>query len=386
MAYFANEILNPKYNSQQKKENIVAHLRDELQDLQHKENEYKEQVSKHREIELKADVLKDEKAGLEDKKRHILKENERFLNGLQGRLESVIKITDSKENEYQKLLVDKKNIDNQIEQRTKQNESLRKDIEKLKQSSNLSSERFNELKTNITKKEKENDDVNRKIDELDYQHKSSQKELSLAQEDTIMLEKEINELEDKIKEATKEKDTAKQEYDSNKLKINENNQMIGSLESQIVNLEKELRHTRNLNDKYDKDIGSYEKTYVNQSKKNDDLDKELEQNEKELHLKTGELDDLEREISKMQNGYTIVDDENKNLEKEIDHYKESVRGLSLQNDELMLELDKIIGQDESIKNIINRKSRLDHQIEKAETQIIKNQFREDLCETSNPSI
>jgi len=78
-----------------------------------------------------------------------------------------------------------------------------------------------------------------------------------------------------------------------------------------------------------------------------------------LKEKSMECEDIKRELRKTQNLFGQVDDDNRLLEIDIEKYKEAIRALSLQNDELVNELDKITEQDESIRYILNRKSRID---------------------------
>jgi len=72
--------------------------------------------------------------------------------------------------------------------------------------------------------------------------------------------------------------------------------------------------------------------------------------------------------------YNEVKEDNGQLEYDIEKYKENVRALSAQNEELVIELEKISEQDEHVRHILNRKSRIEGLIVKAESQVSRNQI------------
>lgn len=69
-----------------------------------------------------------------------------------------------------------------------------------------------------------------------------------------------------------------------------------------------------------------------------------------------------------------VENDNDFLQADIEKYKEMVRALSAQNQELIDELDKISEQDESARALLNRRTRIQHLITKAEQTVSKNQL------------
>jgi chromosome segregation ATPase len=85
-----------------------------------------------------------------------------------------------------------------------------------------------------------------------------------------------------------------------------------------------------------------------------------------------DVEDIRRELEKITAMYTEVSDDNNQLELDIEKYKENVRALSAQNEELIIELDKISEQDENVRYILNRKGRIESLIAKAEAQIARN--------------
>jgi len=124
-------------------------------------------------------------------------------------------------------------------------------------------------------------------------------------------------------------------------------------------LERDVRHVRNYNSKYEREIEEENSAYQNQVRKNNSLMGDIDKLEALLKEKSMECEDIKRELRKTQNLFGQVDDDNRLLEIDIEKYKEAIRALSLQNDELVNELDKITEQDESIRYILNRKSRID---------------------------
>lgn len=79
-------------------------------------------------------------------------------------------------------------------------------------------------------------------------------------------------------------------------------------------------------------------------------------------------------MERIQASYDEVEEDNDLLFSDIERYKEMVRALSNQNQELIDELDRISEQDENARSILNRRSRIDALIAKAEATVSKNQI------------
>jgi len=79
-------------------------------------------------------------------------------------------------------------------------------------------------------------------------------------------------------------------------------------------------------------------------------------------------------LERIQASYDEVEEDNDLLFSDIERYKEMVRALSNQNQELIDELDRISEQDENARSILNRRSRIDALIAKAEATVSKNQI------------
>ena len=67
--------------------------------------------------------------------------------------------------------------------------------------------------------------------------------------------------------------------------------------------------------------------------------------------------------------YEEVNEDNGQLELDIEKFKEKVRSLSVQNDDLISELEKISEQDENCRFILNRRGKIESLIAKAESQV-----------------
>jgi chromosome segregation ATPase len=120
-----------------------------------------------------------------------------------------------------------------------------------------------------------------------------------------------------------------------------------------------------------------------EAERNGDLDTEVNRLEQIFQESQSQFEDLKNELRKNQNMYLSVDEDNKLLEIDIEKYKEAIRSLSVQNDELLYELEKITEQDESVRYILNRKGRIETLIEKAEEQVERNQIKEDVVRVTH---
>jgi hypothetical protein len=89
-----------------------------------------------------------------------------------------------------------------------------------------------------------------------------------------------------------------------------------------------------------------------------------------------QFEDVRAKSRTTQNLYSQATDDNRMLEIDIEKLKEMVRNLSNANDELIGEMDKIMEQDEGIRYILNRKTRIDSVIVNTRRVVERNQVRE----------
>jgi hypothetical protein len=85
-------------------EYIIQNLRLELQSLQGQESEYQNFMQHQKELESKAEILRDEKYDLERLRRDNLSKNEKLVNGMKSRLGVTVKMTEDREKELQELV------------------------------------------------------------------------------------------------------------------------------------------------------------------------------------------------------------------------------------------------------------------------------------------
>jgi SMC interacting uncharacterized protein involved in chromosome segregation len=84
------------------------------------------------------------------------------------------------------------------------------------------------------------------------------------------------------------------------------------------------------------------------------------------------VEELRREAEKLQNIFSELQEDNECLERDVEKYKDTVKSLSGQNEDLVFELEKITEKEEEARFILNRKSRIEALISKAEAQVTKN--------------
>jgi chromosome segregation ATPase len=196
-------------------------------------------------------------------------------------------------------------------------------------------------------------------------------------------EAQIDSMRVKKNESDKERVYLCAERDDAKARLAELNRLINQVESQILALERNIKHVRNYNNKYDSELDEENRNYHEEAERNGDLDAEVNRLEQIFQESQSQFEDLKNELRKNQNMYLSVDEDNKLLEIDIEKYKEAIRSLSVQNDELLYELEKITEQDESVRYILNRKSRIETLIEKAEEQVERNQIKEDVVRVTH---
>lgn len=356
------------------KDLIIAQLRDEIRELQHRECEYHEALTRLRELEIKMDTLQEEKANLERKRRDSKEETDFAINETRENFDRTKRLTADRELELSKLQNEKARIEEELDSKRISSSKMLKDMEDLKYSNSRNAMTFSDLRKNCKRKEDENCDQQQRIDGLSNDLVVSSSENTRVESDIQKIDSEVLVLRNDGNEGENEKNYLKREVDDQKLNITDVNRQINSQEGHVAALDRDIRHIRSLNQKYEREIEAESNAYQSQHRKNTELTHDIEHVEVNLKDSTLEVEDTKRELRKTQNLYQQVGDDNRLLEIDIEKYKEAIRALSLQNDELVVELDKITEQDESIRYILNRKTRIDNLIIKAEKQVERNQM------------
>jgi len=318
------------------------------------------------------EILLEEKLALERRRQELNMEIESAIRDLKSEFDKTKNQVSQREKELADLQNERRRVEEELEQKRLATSKLMKDIEEIKYRNHKFNINLSDLKKSCKRKVEESQDMQERIEGVQNELGGLNSDNNQLENMVMVTEDEVNITKSKKGDGDKERNFLTRERDEETLKLSEINRSINSVEGQIMALERDL-----YNSKYDKEIHDESLLYQNDLNKNSQSMEDIERIEILLKQRLNELEDIKRELKKTQNLYQQVDDDNRFLEIDIEKYREAIRNLTLQNDELVNELDKITEQDESIRYILNRKSRISTLIHKAETNVERSQIKQE---------
>lgn len=224
--------------------------------------------------------------------------------------------------------------------------------------------------------DEENVDLQSKDDKMARNLDKITEDNGYYEQETSALESETITVRRQTCDGTRERNILCQDRDDASLKLAELHRQVNSTQGQVISMEKDLRHVVNFYKQYEGEIEQESTNYSMQLRKNGTVKENVSKMEALLRDQLSVCDSLDREVKLTYESFVGLNDDNCLLEDDLEKYKEIIRVLGKQNDELMTELDKITEQDESVRFILDRKSRIDGLIEKAEVQCERNTIRQ----------
>lgn len=140
---------------------------------------------------------------------------------------------------------------------------------------------------------------------------------------------------------------------------------ISNAQNELTNLQKDIAEIGALAEKYKSEALHYYKGGQAENMRNNDLQKTLNQADNTLRLRVNQVDEGNKEVAGLAGENDKLGKLNGGLRENIEYCLKHLENLSLLNSDLVVNLEKYSEEDDVVRNLIDRKTR----VMKARTRI-----------------
>ena len=342
------------------KDEKISELLSKLESLKKVSKDYDSLNSQYKELLNNFDLMKEAKLRLEYEIHQRESEYNRRISDLKAENETMKSALNDKMTNSQKIFSENDTIEKEIELKNKEIENLRERLNVLLNQYDINTKNRNNLfdftqnmqtniltqKEQICKLKEDNVYLNKVVQE-------NEKFLKLGENDIHNLSKQLNENNYDLQNLNKKVIFHEKSLNNLQNQLNSNNNVNFGLQNKIKNMQEELIKERNVNAELNNEI-IIERNLLNDiANENERLKNILSQKEMQINQFNKENENLKL-INAQYNKY-------KNVNKiRNDNLKNQVSKLEYQNNTLIKEIDNIMDEDRRMKEIINRKERINY--------------------------
>ena len=342
------------------KDEKISELLSKLESLKKVSKDYDSLNSQYKELLNNFDLMKEAKLRLEYEIHQRESEYNRRISDLKAENETMKSALNDKMTNSQKIFSENDTIEKEIELKNKEIENLRERLNVLLNQYDINTKNRNNLfdftqnmqtniltqKEQICKLKEDNVYLNKVVQE-------NEKYLKLGENDIHNLSKQLNENNYDLQNLNKKVILHEKSLNNLQNQLNSNNNINFGLQNNIKDIQKELIKERNVNAELNNEI-ILERNLLNDiANENERLKNILSQKDTQINQFNKENENLKL-INAQYNKY-------KNVNKiRNDNLKNQVSKLEYQNNTLIKEIDNIMDEDRRMKEIINRKERINY--------------------------
>ena len=342
------------------KDEKISELLSKLESLKKVSKDYDSLNSQYKELLNNFDLMKEAKLRLEYEIHQRESEYNRRISDLKAENETMKSALNDKMTNSQKIFSENDTIEKEIELKNKELENLRERLNVLLNQYDINTKNRNNLfdftqnmqtniltqKEQICKLKEDNVYLNKVVQE-------NEKFLKLGENDIHNLSKQLNENNYDLQNLNKKLILHEKSLNNLQNQLNSNNNINFGLQNNIKDIQKELIKERNVNAELNNEI-ILERNLLNDiANENEKLKNILSRKEMQINQFNKENENLKL-INAQYHKY-------KNINKiRNDNLKEQVSKLENQNNILMNEIDNILKEDRRMKEIINRRERINY--------------------------
>ena len=342
------------------KDEKISELLSKLESLKKVSKDYDSLNSQYKELLNNFDLMKEAKLRLEYEIHQRESEYNRRISDLKAENETMKSALNDKMTNSQKIFSENDTIEKEIVLKNKEIENLRERLNVLLNQYDINTKNRNNLfdftqnmqtniltqKEQICKLKEDNVYLNKVVQE-------NEKYLKLGENDIHNLSKQLNENNYDLQNLNKKVILHEKSLNNLQNQLNANNNINFGLQNNIKNMQEELIKERNVNAELNNEI-IIERNLLNDiANDNERLKNILSQKEMQINQFNKENENLKL-INAQYNKY-------KNVNKiRNDNLKNQVSKLEYQNNTLIKEIDNIMDEDRRMKEIINRKERINY--------------------------
>lgn len=357
------------------KELLVSQLKAEILELKQNEREYLELATQVRKFEQRYQLLQEETAKGESDFKIRNKQNFETIVNLRTDIDTMKgNIADTKV-EIQELRTENAAVKDLAEQKGKELERYKSDVAEASEENNMlsSTRRRLESELDVAREEKRKTqtqvkDAGDSLSRLNYKVNELEKVMKEMEYSNTKTERQNAQLQQSIDSMTSELKTRNENLETVE-------QQVADSQKAILNLERDIQDAERDNDRSRSEALEKQKIYQQEVAKGLDLDARLTVTENTLKAREIELEELRREYESLKVAHSNMLDTNFQLKQELDTVQSDISGLSTQNSEIVVELDRLAQEDEQVRVLLNRQNRVEALKFKSESQIRKSGYK-----------
>jgi chromosome segregation ATPase len=350
---------DPAQIESDQKDLVVSQLKAELFELRQNERDYNELHSKLNNLEHRYNLLQEEKSLNEREFKNRNELNLRTINNLKSDIDTLKQELNVLSADAQDLRFDNQSINEIVNNRSSEIGQLKAELGDLSDNNSHLAMEKKDLETQISRVRTENRENNLELEETNHQ-------IGEATERRNKFERLIRELEYENERLEKTNEDFQRQQDGLRLEIRNkvdntkyNEQLYSENRKQIIALEADLNDLRRINEKTKNEIATHQKNQQVEQSKNlesqsriNKLDALIKERDYEVSNLRGEYDELKRDQVKLL-------DTNDDLNHDIDACSRHLDLLTLQNNELLQELERFNYQDQEVRQVLDRKDKVE---------------------------
>ncbi|CAK70761.1 unnamed protein product (macronuclear) [Paramecium tetraurelia] len=344
------------YYESDQKDIIIAQLKADIYEAQKQQEELEQLEQEMGKWEIKIKMANEEKLLLEHEHKQKHEQCIGQIQMMTQEINQLSKILKERHLDQERQILQQKELEEINDQRQLEIQQARKQLNKLSDSVIQETSIIENLQHKLEQFEQEsynaevkNKDLNRKINEIQQKNRKIEQDCQILQDQLIQLqqsdqEQEINKYQQQLAYTNEHIKKIEQEFQQQK----QNNK---STEQQINRMNQELQQN-------EVDLSKQRKYLIMEQQKKDDLNKKKAQLQKTQLHRQEQYSQADQEFNKTKmDNQTIINDNNcyKNKLKQLQTH---IDNLMKVNQELVSELEYYCGDDQKIKQILNRAARV----------------------------
>jgi len=364
-----NRYFSPSQVESDQKDLLISQIKAEIFELKQNERDYLDLAAQLRNIEHRYNLLQDEKlrAEADFKSRNDI--NFKTIANLKTDIDTLKSNIAENNIEYQELKAENQAVKDIAEQRDISIRKIKNEIaDALEQNDSLNQQRRN-LETELSNLREEKrriiakiDNASGNLDELNFKNSELEKVIKELEYEQATLERQNVQLQASIDNLTSELHTREDNLETVEKQVADTQKTIAALDADIQDLERHNERTR-------AEAVQQQRSAQQEVNKNLDLTAKANSLEGNLRSKDIEAAELRREVEKLKADRSNLLDSKYQLEQELDTVRRDIDGISVQNNELVDELERFSLEDERARNILDRRDRVSDLKLKSQSQL-----------------
>lgn len=350
---------DPSQIESDQKDLIVSQLKAELFELRQNERDYNELHSKLNNLEHRYNLLQEEKTLNEREFKSRNELNLRTINNLKSDIDSLKQELNVLSADAQDLRFDNQNINDIVGNRSAEVAQLKAELADLTDSNNRLTLEKRDLEAQCSRVKSENREHNLELDELNHRIAEATERRNKFERLIRELEYEGERLEKSNQELQRNQDALRLEIRSKVDATKYNEQLYSENRKQIIALEADLNDLRRMNEKTKNEITINQKNQQAEYGKNLETQSRINKLEALIKERSYDIDQLRSEYDELKRDHLKLIDTNDDLNHDVDACTRHLDTLTLQNSELIQELEKFNYQDQEVRHVLDRKDKVE---------------------------